>query len=155
MAQKINFLKGVFHFSIFGPFFLQLGAVFLLVFPYGFPFRFSFFSTFPPFGRFPCQTGPGIIPNIDQHPPSQPHGPPEPNVLKTTLLIRAKNVPEINFGQKWEEKKKPINIKKFGGTPPLLDRSHPVDVSRLSHWKRPVCPADMLSNLCGITQIRS
>ena len=27
---------------------------------------------------------------------------------------------------------KPINIKKFGGTPPLLDRNHPVDMSCLS-----------------------
>ena len=27
--------------------------------------------------------------------------------------------------------KKPKNINKIGGTPPLLDRSRPVDVSRL------------------------
>ena len=47
------------------------------------------------------------------------------------------------------ERTKPINInfiKTFGGTPPLLDRNHPVGV-----WKCPVCPADILSNLCGIT----
>ena len=33
--------------------------------------------------------------------------------------------------------RKTINIKKFGGTPPLLDRNHPVDVSRSS---RICCP---------------
>ena len=40
------------------------------------------------------------------------------------------------------ERKITINIKKFGGTPPLLDSNHPVDVSRL--------PADILPSLCRI-----
>ena len=37
----------------------------------------------------------------------------------------------------WEEKK---NIPKLGGTPPLLDCNHPVDVSRLSHGNVPSVP---------------
>ena len=40
---------------------------------------------------------------------------------------------------------------KFGGTPPLLDCNHPVDVFPFVLWKCPVCPADALSNLCGTT----
>ena len=40
-----------------------------------------------------------------------------------------------------------MNIKKFGGTPPLLDHNHPVDVPFVL-WK---CPADILSNRRGIT----
>ena len=36
--------------------------------------------------------------------------------------------------------KKPINIKKFGGTPPLLDRKHPVDLSCLSCGHVPFVP---------------
>ena len=49
----------------------------------------------------------------------------------------------------WEEKK-PTNIKKFGGTPPSglqPSRGHVPVVP----WKYTLCPADILSNLCGIT----
>ena len=48
-------------------------------------------------------------------------------------------------------RKKTINRKKFGGTPPLQDRKHPVDLSRLCCARCHVCPADILSNRCGIT----
>ena len=38
------------------------------------------------------------------------------------------------------KREKPMNIKKFSGTSPLLDLSHPVDVSRLSRGNVPSVP---------------
>ena len=67
--------------------------------------------------------------------------------LEFVVLFLAFYVPSLlSF---WEEKL-PINIKKVGGAPPLLDRNHPVDASHV--WKCPVCAVDVLSNLCGIIQ---
>ena len=43
-------------------------------------------------------------------------------------------------------REKPINIKKFGGTPPLLDRNHPVDMPRLSRGDIP----SVLRTFCPI-----
>ena len=37
-------------------------------------------------------------------------------------------------------REKQINIKKFGGTPPLLDRNRPVDMPRLSRGNIPSVP---------------
>ena len=53
------------------------------------------------------------------------------------------------------KRSKTINIKKFGGTPPLLDRNHAVDLSHLSRGNVPFVlghfvPSMSLSHLCGI-----
>ena len=48
---------------------------------------------------------------------------------------------EKNIENPIGKRRKPINIKKFGGTPPPLDRIHPVDVSqRLSRENVPSVP---------------
>ena len=46
-------------------------------------------------------------------------------------------------------KRKTINIKNFGGTLPLLDRNHPGACPVCPVEMSCVCPADILSNLCG------
>ena len=56
------------------------------------------------------------------------------------------------FGALRIEKK---NIKEFGGTPPPCGPQPSRECVPFVPWKSPVCPADILSNLCGIAQIRS
>ena len=48
------------------------------------------------------------------------------------------------------KRKRPTNIKKFDGTPPLWTTTSRGRV-RFVPWKCPTCPADILSNLCGTT----
>ena len=67
------------------------------------------------------------------------------------ILERSGTQPEIPEHRLGREK--PINTKKFGGTPPLEASGPQPTRGRVPFvpWKYPVCTTDVLSNLCGIT----